>query len=74
MTTTILTYVQLASALLLIVGVLLQQRGEGLGGSIIGTTLEYSTRRGVQKSIYWATVGAAVVFFGSSVARLVLGI
>jgi protein translocase SecG subunit len=69
----ILTYTQIGSAILLIVSILLQQRGEGLSGSFMGSSLEYSTRRGVQKSIFIATIVLAVVFLGASVARLVLG-
>jgi protein translocase SecG subunit len=70
MSTLILTYVQIGSAVLLIVTILLQQRGEGLGGSIVGGSLEYSTRRGVQKGIFWSAVVLSVVFLATSLARL----
>jgi protein translocase SecG subunit len=71
--TNILTYAQIGSAVLLIVTILLQQRGEGLSGSLGGSTLEYSTRRGVQKGVFYATIVLAVVFLGVSIARLVIG-
>ena len=66
----ILTYVQIGSAVLLIVVILLQQRGEGLGGSVMGGSMEYSTRRGVQKGIFWAAIVLSVVFLATSLARL----
>lgn len=69
----ILTWVQIGSAVLLVVTILLQQRGEGLSGSMMGSSLEYSTKRGVQKGIFNATIVLAIVFLGVSIARLVLG-
>lgn len=70
----ILTYAQIGSAVLLIVGVLLQQRDQGgLGASIGGSSMEYSTKRGVEKTIFYATIVVTVIFIGVSIARLVLG-
>jgi preprotein translocase subunit SecG len=70
---TILTYAQIGSAILLVISILLQQRGEGLSGGLVGSTLEYSTKRGVEKGIFYATIVFAIVFLGVSIARLVLG-
>ncbi len=70
--TNILLYAQLGSAILLIITILLQQRGQGLGSSI-GGGLEYSTKRGVEKGIFSFTIILAVLFIGLSVARLVMG-
>jgi protein translocase SecG subunit len=72
MTTTILTAIQIGSAILLIVTILLQQRGEGLSGGLVGGALEYSTKRGVEKWVFWATIVLAVLFFGSSIVRLIV--
>jgi len=71
---TILTYVQIASAVLLVASILLQQRGEGLSGGLVGGAMEYSTKRGVEKGLFYATIVLSVVFLGASVARLVLGV
>jgi protein translocase SecG subunit len=68
----ILTYVQIGSAVLLIIGILLQQKGEGLSGGIVGGAMEYSTKRGVEKIVFYATIVLAVLFLGASLARLVL--
>lgn len=70
MSSLILIYVQIGSAILLIITILLQQRGEGLGGSIMGGSMEYSTRRGIQNGVFWATVVLSVVFLATSLARL----
>ncbi len=69
----ILTYVQVGSAVLLIVSILLQQRGQGLGAGIGGSGMEYSTKRGVEKGVFYATIVLTIVFLGVSIARLILG-
>ena len=69
---TILTYVQLGSAVLLMATILLQQRGEGLSGGIVGGSMEYSTKRGVEKGLFYASIALAALFIASSIARLVL--
>ncbi len=69
----ILTYVQVGSAVLLIISILLQQRGQGLGSGIGGTGMEYSTKRGVEKGVFYVTIVMAILFIGVSIARLVLG-
>ncbi len=68
----ILTYVQLGSAGVLIVTILLQQRGSGLGGALGGSSMEFSTKRGVEKGIFYTTIVFAVVFIGVSIFRLLL--
>ena len=69
----ILTYVQVGSAVVLVISILLQQRGQGLGAGIGGTGMEYSTKRGVEKGVFYLTIVMAILFIGVSVARLVLG-
>jgi protein translocase SecG subunit len=70
---TIFTYAQIGSAILLVITILLQQRGQGLGAGIGGSSMEYSTKRGVEKGIFYATIVLAIVFVGVSIARLILG-
>lgn len=71
--TNILMYVQVGSAVLLIISILLQQRGQGLGAGIGGTGMEYSTKRGVERGVFYATIVLTIIFLGVSVARLILG-
>ena len=67
-----LTIIQLVLAVLVIVSILLQQRGSGLSGAFGGEGGVCSTRRGVEKILFRGTVVVAVLFFGVSIARLLL--
>jgi preprotein translocase subunit SecG len=66
-----LTYAQIAVAVLLMIGILLQQRGGGLSSTFGGSQMEFSSRRGAEKVVFYATVGLAVAFLTLSVARLI---
>jgi preprotein translocase subunit SecG len=68
---TIFTIVQLVLGVILIIIILLQQKGAGLSGVFGGSSNIYSTKRGVDKILHYTTVGVAVVFFGIGIARLV---
>jgi preprotein translocase subunit SecG len=72
MTQTIFTTLQIISALLLIGAVLLQQKGSGLGAAFGGSSNIYSTKRGIDKVLFYFTIVISVVFFGISLARLFL--
>lgn len=67
-----LTYIHITVSALLIVAILLQQRGGGLSSTFGGGMMEYSTKRGAEKVIFYATIVLAVLFLGISVARLLL--
>jgi preprotein translocase subunit SecG len=69
---TILNIVQLVLAILLVTAILLQQKGTGLSGVFGGSSNIYSTKRGVDKILHYATVVVAVIFFAISVLRLVM--
>ncbi len=68
----LISIVQIILAVLLITAILLQQRGTGLSGSFGGEGNVYSTRRGIEKTLFTATIIVAILFFGVSVARLLL--
>jgi protein translocase SecG subunit len=59
-------------SILLIILVLLQQRGGGLSGVFGGEGSVYATRRGIEKGIFVATVVLAALFILISVLRLFL--
>jgi preprotein translocase subunit SecG len=69
---TFLSYSQIAVAFLLIVSILLQQRGEALGSAFGGTGGFYGTRRGIQKKIFWATVVLGTLFVVISILTLII--
>lgn len=67
-----ITIVQFVLAVLLIIAILLQQRGAGLSGAFGGEGSVYSTRRGAEKIIFIATIIITILFFGVSIARILL--
>ena len=67
-----LTYAHIGISALLIITILLQQRGGGLSSTFGGGMMEYSTRRGAEKIVFYATIVLTVLFLGISVARLLL--
>ena len=69
---TIFTALQVIAALLLTVMILLQQKGSGLGAAFGGTSNIYSTKRGIDKMLFYGTIIIAIVFFGVSLVRLVV--
>ncbi|PIT90671.1 MAG: preprotein translocase subunit SecG [Candidatus Komeilibacteria bacterium CG10_big_fil_rev_8_21_14_0_10_41_13] len=67
-----LSIIQLISAVLLIVFVLIQQRGAGLGGIFGGEGGVYRTKRGAEKVLFITTIVLAVVFVASSFLHVLL--
>ncbi len=68
----ILTAIQIVSAILLVISILLQERGVGLGSAFGGEGTLYRTKRGVEKWIFIATIVFAVLFFASALAGVIL--
>jgi len=68
----LITYIHIAVSLILIVLILLQQKGGGLSSTFGGSSMEFSTRRGAEKVIFYATIVLAVLFLGMAVARILL--
>lgn len=63
---------QILISLLLIGAILVQQRGSGLSGVFGGEGTVYHTRRGVEKTVFKATIVLAVLFVGTAVATIVI--
>ncbi|MBI2626827.1 MAG: preprotein translocase subunit SecG [Parcubacteria group bacterium] len=70
--TTTLNIAQIIISILLIAAILLQQRGGGLSGVFGGESSLYSTRRGIEKTIFISSIVLTVLFIGVSIARLLL--
>jgi preprotein translocase subunit SecG len=64
--------VQIVVSIALIGVILVQAKGSGLGGIFGGDSSIYKTRRGVEKTIFQATIALAVVFFAISVVSVLL--
>ena len=69
-----ISIIQIILSLLLIITVLLQQRGGGLGSAFGsgGGSEVYSTRRGVEKVLFAATIIIAVLFVITAIARIII--
>jgi protein translocase SecG subunit len=68
-----LLYLQIGVAVLLVVSILLQQRGTALGSSFGGGEgTFFATRRGIQQKLYVATIVLGILFIALSLSNLLL--
>lgn len=65
-----LQVVEIILAILLIVVILLQQRGTGIGGAFGSEGFAFRGRRGVERFLFRATIFLAVAFVGVAIALL----
>ena len=69
----LITIIQIITSVLLISAILLQQKGSGLGSTFGGEGGNlYSTKRGVEKILFYATVVLAAVFFAIAILRITI--
>jgi len=69
---TILQIITLGSSVLMIIAILLQQRGASLGAGFGSSGELYTTRRGLDKNLFEVSVVLAVIFVLSILAGLLL--
>jgi protein translocase SecG subunit len=63
---------QIVISIILIGLILVQERSSGLSGVFGGQgATPYQTRRGLEKFVYWGTIGAAVIFAILAILNLV---
>lgn len=68
----ILPYVTLGSAILMVLSVLLQQRGASLGAGFGSSGELFTTRRGFDKNLFDVTIIFAVIFILSILASMII--
>ncbi len=68
----ILPIIQIVLSVLLCTAILLQQRGSGLGSAFGGDGNVFRTKRGVEKILFYATIGLAVLFFANAILTVLL--
>jgi preprotein translocase subunit SecG len=73
MSNTLILAVQVIISILLIASILLQQRGVGLGGAFGGEGNVYRTRRGVERSLFYATIILGIAFVVFAVLAVFVG-
>ena len=69
----ILDWVMIISAVLAIIMILLQSRGATLGAGFGSSGELFTSRRGIEKSLYDATIMMVIVFILSIVIGLIIG-
>lgn len=67
-----ITIAQVVVSILLIIAILLQSRGTGLGSAFGGSGGVYLTKRGLEKKLFIATIVLAVLFFTISFLGIIL--
>jgi len=65
---------QVMVAILLMIAILMQNRGSGLGGVFGGTGGVYLTKRGLEKKLFIATIVLAAIFILLSLSAFFLKI
>lgn len=65
--------IAVGSAVLMIILILLQTRGASLGAGFGGSGELFTARRGVDKSIFQATIVVAIIFVASLVFSITRG-
>ena len=70
------TYLNIALiiiSVLLFLSVILQSKGAGLGGLTGADTGSiFTARRGVERTLFWITIGLSVIFFALVIALLLI--
>ena len=69
---TLLQYLTIGSGVLLILSVLLQQRGASLGAGFGSSGELYTTRRGLDKSLFDTTIVLGFIFIFSILGSLLI--
>jgi preprotein translocase subunit SecG len=58
----------------LIISVILQSKGAGLGGLTgADTGGVYSARRGIERTLFWVTIVLSVIFFALAITSILIG-
>ena len=69
----ILLIIELIVGVVMMLTILLQERGTMLGGAFGGEGSVYRARRGVEKILYIVTIVLAIIFVGLAIVTFILG-
>lgn len=70
----VLTIAQIILPILLIMAILLQAKGTGLGATFGGEGNVFRSKRGIEKKLFQFTIVLAVLFFGSALLNVYLSV
>jgi preprotein translocase subunit SecG len=70
----ILPYIQIVLSVVLVVCILLQQTGASMGGALGGDNFSaaFHTRRGMERTLFYATIVTAALLVASAIATLLI--
>lgn len=68
----IIAIAQISVSVLLVLAILLQQRGVGLGATFGGDGGAFRTKRGLEKGLFYATIVLATLFLGLGLALIII--
>ena len=68
----IINIVEIIVSILLIISILLQNRGAGLSSTFGGDFGGYYSKRGFEKFIVWFSIGLSVMFILLAIANLIV--
>ncbi|MCC7543775.1 preprotein translocase subunit SecG [bacterium] len=68
----VINVIIVVSSCLLILVVLLQNQGSGLGQAYGGSSNSYRSKRGIERSLFTVTIVLGLIFAGSLITRLLL--
>ena len=72
--TNVLNIALIITSVGLILSVILQSKGAGLGGLTgADTGGVFTARRGIERILFWVTIGLSVVFFALVITIIILG-
>lgn len=66
----ILTFSQIIIAVMLVISILLQNRGSGLSAAFGGDMGGYYTKRGMEKFLFYFSIGLSAVFLILAIANI----
>lgn len=67
---TLIQFGQVFFSILILVLILIQSQGTGLGSAWAGGGETYHTKRGVEKIVFYLTIGSVIIFAGLSLLAL----
>jgi preprotein translocase subunit SecG len=72
--TNILNIALIITSVGLVLSVILQSKGAGLGGLTgADTGGVFTARRGIERVLFWVTIGLSVIFFALVITIIILG-
>lgn len=68
----VISLIQIILGILLILVIIIQQKGSGIGTAFGGDLSFYRTKRGAEKLLFYATIAIACIFILTSLIGLII--